>query len=103
LSLSGLAALGIPITLFHIMALFLVLGLSMDYVIFAAEMTDNSVATLTAIVLAATTSLLSFGLLVFSSLPAVSAFGITVIIGSALNLFGAMALASQKIKSHKPK
>jgi predicted exporter len=99
LSLSGLAALGIPITLFHIMALFLVLGLSMDYVIFAAEMTENSVATLTAIVLAATTSLLSFGLLVFSSLPAVSAFGITVIIGSALNLFGAMALASQKIKA----
>jgi len=103
LSLSGLAALGIPITLFHIMALFLVLGLSMDYVIFAAEMSDDSVATLTAIVLAATTSLLSFGLLVFSSLPAVSAFGITVIIGSALNLFGAMALASQKIKSHEPK
>lgn len=103
LSLSGLAALGIPITLFHIMALFLVLGLSMDYVIFAAEMSDNSVATLTAIVLAATTSLLSFGLLVFSSLPAVSAFGITVIIGSALNLFGAMALASQKNKSHKQK
>jgi len=101
LTLSGLAALGIPITLFHIMALFLVLGLSMDYVIFAAEMTSDSVATLTAIVLAATTSLLSFGLLVFSSLPAVSAFGITVIIGSALNLFGAMALASQKIKSHQ--
>jgi predicted exporter len=99
LSLSGLAALEIPITLFHIMALFLVLGLSMDYVIFAAEMTENSVATLTAIVLAATTSLLSFGLLVFSSLPAVSAFGITVIIGSALNLFGAIALASQKIKA----
>lgn len=103
LSLSGLAALGIPITLFHIMALFLVLGLSMDYVIFAAEMTENSVATLTAIVLAATTSLLSFGLLVFSSLPAVSAFGITVIIGSALNLFGAMALASQKMESHESK
>lgn len=99
LSLSGLAALGVPITLFHVMALFLVLGLSMDYVIFAAEMSDDSVATLTAIVLAATTSLLSFGLLVFSSLPAVSAFGITVIIGSALNLFGAMALASQKTKA----
>lgn len=103
LSLSGLAALGIPITLFHIMALFLVLGLSMDYVIFAAEMSHDSVATLTAIVLAATTSLLSFGLLVFSSLPAVNAFGITVIIGSALNLFGAMALASQKTKSHNAK
>jgi predicted exporter len=99
LCLCGLAALGIPITLFHIMALFLVLGLSMDYVIFAAEMSEDSVATLTAIVLAATTSLLSFGLLVFSSLPAVSAFGITVILGSALNLLGAMALASQKIKS----
>lgn len=102
LSISGLAALGIPITLFHIMALFLVLGLSMDYVIFAAEMTEDSVATLTAIVLAAITSLLSFGLLVFSSLPAVSAFGITVILGSALNLLGAMALASQKLRSHKP-
>jgi predicted exporter len=99
LSLAGLATLGIPITLFHIMALFLVLGLSMDYVIFAAEMTEDSVATLSAIVLAATTSLLSFGLLAFSSLPAVSAFGITVIIGSAFNLFGAIALASQKLEA----
>jgi predicted exporter len=96
----GLAALGIPLTIFHIMALFLVLGLSMDYVIFAAEMAENSVETLTAIVLAAITSLLSFGLLVFSSLPAVSAFGITVIIGSAFNLFGALVLASQKMKDY---
>ena len=101
LTIASLAAVGIPITLFHIMALFLVLGLSMDYVIFASEMHGESVATLSAIVLAAVTSLLSFGLLVLSSLPAVSAFGMTVIIGSAMNLFGAMALASQQINYKK--
>lgn len=87
--------LNIPLTLFHVMALFLVVGLGMDYVIFIAEMAENTVETLSAVAISSTTNLLSFGLLGLSILPAVSAFGIALFIGSCLNLLGALMLASR--------
>lgn len=90
-----LALLNIPLTLFHVMALFLVVGLGMDYVIFIAEMAENTVETLSAVAISSTTNLLSFGLLGLSILPAVSAFGIALFIGSCLNLLGALMLASR--------
>jgi predicted exporter len=90
-----LALFNIPLTLFHVMALFLVVGLGMDYVIFIAEMADNTVETLSAVAISSTTNLLSFGLLGLSILPAVSAFGIALFIGSCLNLLGALILASR--------
>lgn len=94
-----LAALGIPLTLFHVMALFLVLGLGMDYVIFVRELPRHPRQTLAAIFLSAATSLLSFGLLSASSLPAVSGFGLTVLIGNSLNLIGSVILASRYINA----
>lgn len=94
-SLIVLALLNIPLTLFHVMALFLVVGLGMDYVIFIAEMAENTVETLSAVAISSTTNLLSFGLLGLSILPAVSAFGIALFIGSCLNLMGAFMLASR--------
>lgn len=84
------SVLSIPISLFHVMAMFLVLGLGMDYVIFVSELSDDRVETTVAILLSATTSLLSFGLLSLSSLPLVSAFGLTVLLGNAFNLVGAI-------------
>lgn len=85
--------LKIEITLFHTMALFLVLGLGMDYVIFVREIDDHIERTLTAIVLSAITSLLSFGLLSLSGLPVVSAFGFTVLVGNSVNLLACLLLA----------
>ncbi len=93
LTLMILQMLAPAITLFHIMALFLVLGLGMDYVIFVAEIPENRHCTLQAVMLSAFTSLLSFGLLASSSLPVVQAFGLTVLIGNAINLLGACILA----------
>lgn len=95
-SLMLLALLNIPLTLFHVMALFLVVGLGMDYVIFIAEMAENTVETLSAVTISSTTNLLSFGLLGLSVLPAVSAFGIALFIGCSLNLIGAIFLASRR-------
>lgn len=85
-TLIALPLLGQPITLFHMMALFLVLGLGMDYIVFAKEMTNHDLITQQAILLSAMTSLLSFGLLSFSSMPVVQAFGSTVLIGNTINL-----------------
>lgn len=90
-----LSLLNIPITLFHVMALFLVVGLGMDYVIFIAEMSENSVEALSAVMLSSVTNLLSFGLLSLSILPAVSAFGTALFIGGCLNLLGALLLVSR--------
>ena len=86
-----LYAMGIGITLFHTVALFLVLGLGMDYVIFARESQDNDPHTMAAILVSTLTSLLSFGLLALSSLSMVSAIGTTVLIGNLCNFFAVLA------------
>jgi len=82
-----LAMLGQAFTLFHTMALFLVLGLGMDYAVFLAEMRDNRHVTLQAVLLSALTSMLSFGFLALSRIPVAQAFGLTVFLGSTMNLF----------------
>ena len=84
---------GFTLNLFHIMALFLVLGFGMDYTIFAHEMRQHSKVTLQAIFLSAITSLLSFGLLGLSAIPVVSSFGVTLLVGNLFNLLGAFVYA----------
>lgn len=86
-----LHSLGIGITLFHSVALFLVLGLGMDYVIFARESDANEPNTMAAIMVSTITSLLSFGLLATSSLSIVSAIGSVVLIGNLCNFFAVLA------------
>jgi predicted exporter len=84
----------VPVTLFHVMAAFLVVGLGVDYLVFVAEMLDEEKSRhfANALVLSAATSSLSFGLLSLSVLPAVSAFGSTVMLGILGNLLGAFWL-----------
>ncbi|WP_158658056.1 hypothetical protein [Agarilytica rhodophyticola] len=91
---------GLPLTLFHTMAMFLVLGLGMDYVIFVAEISEHRDQTLHAVILSALTSLLSFGLLSTSDLPVVSAFGTTVLIGNSINLLGAILLSNHIVSKN---
>jgi predicted exporter len=99
-SLVLLILFNIPLSLFHVMALFLVLGLGIDYVVFVAEMTSANLENANdgdffpAIVLSSITNLLSFGLLALSSMPAVNAFGITLLFGCTLNLLGAIWLVA---------
>jgi len=86
-TLATLSLLGVPLTLFHVLGLFLVLGLGMDYTIFLAELGERArQSTLAAIVLSAATSLLSFGLLASSSIPVARFFAQTVFIGNAFSL-----------------
>ena len=94
-TLSLLSVAGVEISLFHIFGLFLVLGLGMDYSIFTFEsslekaansvVADQRAPCQLAILLSVATSGLSFGLLSFSSTPMISAFGITVMVGSIFN------------------
>jgi predicted exporter len=71
----------IPLSLFNIMALMLVLGVGINYSIFLREGGVHAAASLAGVFLSAGTTLLSFGLLAFSSMQALSSFGLTLLIG----------------------
>lgn len=76
-----LGILGIPLTLFSILAAILVFGIVVDYVVFFAETKRHYESTMLAVTLSAITALLSFGLLTLSSTMAIHYFGVTVAIG----------------------
>ncbi|MFZ6870868.1 MMPL family transporter [Undibacterium sp. Di27W] len=83
LGLLGLA--GQSLQLFHVLALMLLLGVGVDYGIFMQEHPDRRNATpWLAVGLSAANTLLSFGLLGLSRTPALQAFGLTMLIGTAM-------------------
>lgn len=88
LGMSGAVAafgyLELPFTLFGVMALMLVLGVGVNYGIFIYEGGEDRPAALVGVVLSAATTLLSFGLLALSSMPALRTFGFTLAVGIAL-------------------
>ncbi len=85
-TLALFGVLDTPVTLFHTFALFLILGLGLDYTIFIYESNQEDHSAHLAIMLSALTSCLSFGMLALSQTPMVSNFGCAILIGSLLNL-----------------
>ena len=87
-SAATVALLGITgqqLQLFHVLALMLLLGIGVDYGIFMQEHPDRREhAAWLAVGLSAVSTLLSFGLLGLSKTPALQAFGLTMLIGTAL-------------------
>lgn len=85
LTLAALGWLGQPLTLFHWMALMLVLGVGANYAVFLHEGEPHAAhvpgAAYAGVLLSAATALLSFGLLALSSMPALQHFGITLLLG----------------------
>jgi predicted exporter len=83
-TLAALGWLGLPLQLFHVLALMLILGLGVDYGIFLREEPDprDKFAWL-AVGLSAVSALLAFGLLALSQTPPLHAFGLTMAIGMA--------------------
>ena len=72
---------GIAVTFFHVVALHLVTGLSMEYAILLMLPQWKGPATLLSATLAAVLALLAFGLLAFSATPFIHSLGLTVTIG----------------------
>jgi len=84
-SLSLLGWLGMPLQLFHVLGLMLLLGVGVDYGVFMAERASRGpVAPWLAVGMAAANAILGFGLLGLSSTPALQAFGLTMLAGTAL-------------------
>ncbi|HUB92125.1 MAG TPA: MMPL family transporter [Dyella sp.] len=84
-TLAMLGYLHHPLTLFHWMALMLVLGVGANYAVFLREgephVTHRPGAMYASVLLSAVTALLSFGLLAWSSMPALQDFGLTLLLG----------------------
>jgi len=87
-TLAVLGYMGSPLTLFHGLALMLVLGVGVNYSIFLREAylrgDDDLGAVFTGVLLSAATALLSFGMLGLSAMPALRNFGTTLALGIAI-------------------
>jgi len=94
LVVAGFAFFGHPVTLFHLMAMYLAVGLGLDYGIFAYEIRSPTRLAARAIFVSAITSIMSFGLMSVSSTPVVKGFGLTLLLANILNLVGALWLSA---------
>jgi predicted exporter len=77
----GLMLVDGAVNLFNTLALFLIIGISVDFGIFFSEAKSLSPQTLLAIVLSALTTMFSFGMLSLSATPVISSFGLTLLMG----------------------
>jgi predicted exporter len=80
-TLALLGLVGAPLTLFHALALILVFGIGVDYSLFFAESKQQSRGVMMAVFMSACSTILAFGLLAFSSTPAIHNFGLTLLLG----------------------
>ena len=78
---------GIPVSLFAMFGLLLVSAIGVDYAVYAVTAKHSAPARLGGMLLAAATTAISFALLALSGTPAVAAFGITVTVGVAFNIW----------------
>ncbi len=83
MTVSLLSLCGMSFSLFTVLALILLLGLGFDYGIFMTSARADP-ATSATVAFAALTTFVSFGLLSFSSTPALQTFGLTVGVGQCM-------------------
>jgi predicted exporter len=84
-----LLALGERLTLFHLVAMLLVVGVGSNYSLFFEHGTlgrGDARSTLVSVLLCAVSTVLAFGLLATASAPVLRAIGLTVAIGASLSL-----------------
>ncbi|AHG66095.1 putative membrane protein [Advenella mimigardefordensis DPN7] len=84
MSLSGLV--GIPLNLFCIFGLLLVTAIGIDYAVYAYTPTLPAEEKTAGIFMTSITTMITFGLLYFSSTPAVATFGLSVVLGVLCNV-----------------
>jgi predicted exporter len=100
-----IALTGQAISFFHVMALMIVLSIGVDFAIFCAEGSEGRrLSASLAVVLAAMTTLLSFGILAFSQVLAVHSFGLTLLLGVLIAfLLAPVALQVRPVRRCQPR
>ena len=86
LTVAVFSALGLPLSLFAAFGLLLTSALGVDYAVYAQSVGSPATTRFCGMLLAALTTVMSFGILAFSSTPAVAAFGLCVALGIAFSL-----------------
>lgn len=81
-----------PLSLFAIFGLFLVTAIGMDYAIYVSISQMAVAERLAGVLLAATTTMISFAILGFSATPAIASFGRSVAFGVFFSMILALAL-----------
>lgn len=84
-ALAVVAILGLEMSLFSVLAVLLLLGMGLDYVVFLSE-SRHPEKVMVSLCLSCATTMLSFGLLAISQTAAVATFGMTVAVGMVLIL-----------------
>ncbi len=77
--------LGVPFNLFTLLALWLVLGLGIDYGIFLRHGREHRPTAILSVTLSACTTLIAFGLLAFSETPFIRSIGSTLLVAITLS------------------
>lgn len=103
-----LVASGVTLSVFHMVALLLVIGLGLDYALFFNRLTHSErewATTFKALWVCCVTTVLVFGMLMLSHTPPLQAVGLTVAMGAALCLvFGAIwSTAAPRRRKRKKK
>jgi predicted exporter len=95
--------LNIALSFFHMMGFMLVLGIGVNYSIFMREgimvnIKTHQAALLAGVLLSAGTMLLSYGMLIFSEMPVLSSFGLTMLMGVGFaSLLSLMVLSIERV------
>jgi predicted exporter len=76
---------GLPFNLFTLLALWLVLGLGIDYGIFLRHGREHRPTAILSVTLSACTTLIAFGLLAFSTTPFIRSIGSTLLVAITLS------------------
>lgn len=96
---------GVPMTLFHLIALILAAGLGLDYALFfehAADDPHQQRRTLHAVLVCSLSTLMVFALLALSTLPVLRAIGMTVSLGVICNFVLALLLTREQRNAALP-
>jgi len=99
LTLGGLAALGVPLGILHLVGLLLVVAVGSNYALFFDQLRVTGRLdedTLASLLLANLTTVVSFGLIAISQIPSLSAIGRVVAPGALLALLLSAAFASTR-------
>jgi predicted exporter len=92
--------IGVPFNLFTLLALWLVLGLGIDYGIFLRHGRDHRVTAILSVTLSACTTLIAFGLLAFSATPFIRSIGLTLLFAITLSWLFALLTSTKGNRIH---
>lgn len=101
LTLGGMAVLQVPMGILHLVGLLLIVAVGSNYALFFDQLQETGRAdedTLASLMLANLTTVVSFGLIAISDIPALSAIGRVVAPGALLALLLSAAFAKRRVR-----